>query len=363
MFGFFVGNWYLGIFEESGCSRMDNMNLDEIKDTEIVVFRPQGGQTEFQVVLDAGQDTVWATEQQIVELFGKARRTIGEHIENIYKEGELDKASTWREFRQVQKEGDREVSRKVSVYNLDVIISIGYRVKSPVGVEFRKWANQKLKDYLLKGYSINTELLQKEKRAVAKLQKEMDALSQQLFDRQAVLTDGLLSIISHYSRSFDLLNRYDKEDLTESDLNESIIYVINTHDVREAIQQLKADLMSRGEASELFGNEKDNSFEGILGSISQTVFGVLAYPSVEEQAAQLLYSIIKGHSFSDGNKRIGSFIFVWYLEQNDYHLNAKGERKISDNTLVALALAVAQSMPDQRDTILKLIINLIKDTE
>jgi len=232
-----------------------------------------------------------------------------------------------------------------------------------VGVEFRKWANQKLKDYLLKGYSINTELLQKEKRAVAKLQKEMDALSQQLFDRQAVLTDGLLSIISHYSRSFDLLNRYDKEDLTESDLNESIIYVINTQDVREAVQQLKADLMSRGEASELFGNEKDNSFEGILGSISQTVFGVLAYPSVEEQAAQLLYSIIKGHSFSDGNKRIGSFIFVWYLEQNDYHLNAKGERKISDNTLVALALAVAQSMPDQRDTILKLIINLIKDTK
>ncbi|MEI5983362.1 RhuM family protein [Sphingobacterium sp. PU5-4] len=132
------------------------MNLEEIKDTEIVVFMPQGGQTEFQVVLDAGQDTVWATEQQIIELFGKARRTIGDHIKNIYEEGELDKASTWREFRQVQKEGEREVSRKVPVYNLDVIISIGYRVKSPVSVEFRKWTNQKLKDYLLKGYSIKS---------------------------------------------------------------------------------------------------------------------------------------------------------------------------------------------------------------
>ena len=342
---------------------MENMNLGEIKDTEIVVFRPQDGQTEFQVVLDAGQDTVWATEQQIVELFGKARRTIGEHIKNIYEEGELDKASTWREFRQVQKEGEREVSRKVSVYNLDVIISIGYRVKSPVGVEFRKWANQKLKDYLLKGYSINWELLQKEQSTVKRLQEAVDILNQQLLDRQAILTDGLLSIISHYSRSFDLLNKYDKEDLSESDLNENIIYVINTLDVRKAIQQLKADLMSKGEASALFGNEKDDSFEGILGSVSQTVFGMLAYPSIEEQAAQLLYSIIKGHSFSDGNKRIGSFIFVWYLEQNNYHLNAKGERKISDNALVALALAVAQSMPDQREIMLKLIINLIKDTK
>lgn len=342
---------------------MKNMNLGKIKDTEMVVFRPQGGHTEFQVVLDAGQDTVWATEQQIVELFGKARRTIGEHIKNIYEEGELGKASTWREFRQVQKEGEREVSRKVSVYNLDVIISIGYRVKSPVGVEFRKWANQKLKDYLLKGYSINWELLQKEQSTVKRLQEEVDILNQQLFDRQAVLTDGLLSIISHYSRSFDLLNKYDKEDLSESDLNENIIYVINTLDVRKAIQQLKADLMSKGEASALFGNEKDDSFEGILGSVSQTVFGMLAYPSIEEQAAQLLYSIIKGHSFSDGNKRIGSFIFVWYLEQNNFHLNAKGERKISDNALVALALAVAQSMPDQREIILKLIINLIKDTK
>lgn|SRR5690606_2383113 len=332
-----------------------------IKNSEVVVFKPKGGQTEFQVVLDGEHDTVWATEQQIMDLFGKARRTIGEHIKNIYKEGELDKDSTWREFRQVQKEGGREVSRKISSYNLDVIISVGYRVKSQVGIEFRKWATQKLKEYLIKGYSVNDLLLLKERGRVVALQNELDALSEQLFETQKTLTDGLLSIISHYSRSFQLLNKYDKDELTSDHLSKEIIYVINYEDVKQAIQKLKSDLITKGEASELFGNEKDDSFKGILGSISQTVFGELAYSTVEEQATQLLYSIIKGHPFSDGNKRIGSFIFVWYLEQNNHHLNKQGERKINDNTLVTLALAVAQSLPEQRETIQKLIMNLIKD--
>lgn len=143
-------------------------------------------------------------------------------------------------------------------------------------------------------------------------------------------------------------------------LNEDVIYTINYKDVKTIIQQFKKSLMEKGEATNLFGNEKDKSFEGILGSISQTVFGQLAYPAIEEQAAQLLYSIIKGHAFSDGNKRIRSFIFVWFLEQNNYHLNTIRKRKIEDNTLVALALAVAQSLPEQRELIIKLIINLIK---
>ena len=142
------------------------MNLPEIQNSEVIVFKPKSGQAEFQVVLDGEYDTVWATEQQIMDLFGKARRTIGEHIKNIYEEGELDKESTWREFRQVQKEGEREVFRRVSIYNLDVIISVGYRVKSQVGTEFRKWATQKLKEYLLKGYSVNQELLKNEKNTV-----------------------------------------------------------------------------------------------------------------------------------------------------------------------------------------------------
>lgn len=337
------------------------MNLPEIKNSEVVVFKPQGGQTEFQVVLDGEQDTVWATEQQIMELFGKARRTIGEHITNIYEEGELDKESTWREFRQVQKEGNREVSRKVSIYNLDIIISVGYRVKSQIGTEFRKWATQRLKEYLLKGYSINQKLLQTEQQKVETLQEEINQLNEELFQTQKALTDGLLSIIEHYSKSFELLDKYDKDELSSENLNKDLIYVINYDDVKNAIQQLKSSLIAKGEASELFGNEKDDSFQGILGSISQTVFGELAYPTIEEQAVQLLYSIIKGHPFSDGNKRIGSFMFVWFLEQNGHHLNENGERKINDNTLVTLALAVAQSLPEQRETVQKLIMNLIKN--
>ena len=337
------------------------MNLPEIKNSEVVIFKPKGGQTEFQVVLDGEHDTVWATEQQIMELFGKARRTIGEHIKNIYEEGELDKESTWREFRQVQKEGEREVSRKVSIYNLDIIISVGYRVKSQVGTEFRKWATQRLKEYLLKGYSINQKLLQTEQQKVETLQKEINHLNEELFQTQKTLTDGLLSIISHYSKSFELLDKYDKDELSSENLTKDLIYVINYDDVKNAIQQLKSDLISKGEASDLFGNEKDESFQGILGSISQTVFGELAYPTIEEQAAQLLYSIVKGHPFSDGNKRIGSFIFVWFLEQNKHHLNENRERKINDNTLVTLALAVAQSLPEQRETVQNLIMNLIKN--
>jgi death-on-curing family protein len=337
------------------------MNQSEIINSEIIVFRPKDGQTEFQVVLDTENDTVWATEQQIMELFGKARRTIGEHIKNIYKEGELDKESTWREFRQIQKEGERKVSRKVSLYNLDIIISIGYRVKSQLGIEFRKWATQRLKEYLVRGYTVNKELLKKEQIKIENLQKEINLLNTVLFETQKNLTDGFLSIILNYSKSFELLEKYDKDNLSSENLNKNVIYTINYEDVKKTIEQFKLNLIEKGEASELFGNEKDDSFRGILGSISQTVFGELAYPSIEEQATQLLYSIIKGHPFSDGNKRIGSFLFVWFLEQNRHHISNKGDRKINDNTLITIALTVAQSLPEQRETIKKLIYNLIKN--
>lgn len=336
-------------------------NSPPISNSEVIVFKPEKGETEFRVILDEAHDTVWATEQQIMELFGKARRTIGAHIQNIYEEGELDKNSTWREFRQVQKEGNRDVSRKIAAYNLDVIISVGYRVKSTVGTEFRKWATKKLKEHLIRGYTINKELLKKEKKRVVTLQRELHLLHQELFETQKTLAEGILAMISHYSKSFELLDKYDRDELSSDNLHKEIIYTIRYKEVKQAIQKLKTDLINKKEASELFGNEKDGSFKGILGSISQTVFGELAYPSVEEQAVQLLYSIIKGHPFSDGNKRIGAFIFVWFLEQNKHHLNKTGERKVNDNTLVTLALIVAQSPPEQRDNIQKLIMNIIKD--
>ncbi len=209
-----------------------------MKNSEVVVFKPQGGQTEFQVVLDGKNDTVWATEQQIMDLFGKARRTIGGHIKNIYEEGELNKDSTWREFRQVQKEGERKVNRKEAIYNLDVIISVGYRVKSQVGTEFRKWATQRLKEYLLKGYSINEKLLSTEQQKVKALNQEINQLNEELFQIQKTLTNGLLSIISHYSKSFELLDKYDKDELSAENLNKELIYVIKYDDVKNAIQQI-----------------------------------------------------------------------------------------------------------------------------
>jgi len=342
------------------------MNSKEIKIDEskvLVAFKPSHGVTEYEVILDHDKDTIWASELQIADIFGRDRTVVNRHIKNAFKEGEVDEAGTSAKIALVRKEGEREIEREVLHYNLDVIIAVGYRVKSPLATEFRRWATSKLKEYLLKGYSVNQNLLQLSTERIKKLESEIDAIREIAFQSQTQITDGFLSIISHYSRSFELLNKYDTGELSESDLNTEIIYTINYDDVRRAIQQLKSDLMSKGEAGSLFGNEKDDSFEGILGSISQTIFGELAYPTIEEQAAQLLYSIIKGHAFSDGNKRIGSFIFVWYLEQNNYHLNRKGERKISENTMVALALAVAQSLPEQREIMLKLIINLIKNQE
>lgn len=329
---------------------------------EIIVFKPSLDEPDFQVILDGPNDTVWLSQQQMAELFQNTKQNISLHIRNIYKEGELKESTTVKDYLTVQREGKRMVSRNRKHYNLDVIISIGYRVKSNVGVQFRKWATQRLKEYLLKGYSLNFNTLEQQQNQIIELNQEIERLYHQVQTTQQQLTDGLLSIITHYSKSFELLNQYDSEALSVDNLNSDFIYTINYLDVKKAIQSLKQELIQKGEASELFGNEKDDSFAGILGSISQTVFGELAYPSIEEQAAQLLYSIIKGHAFSDGNKRIGSFIFVWFLEQNQFHLAADRNRKINDNTLVALALAVAQSLPDQRDIMIKLIINLIKSS-
>lgn len=328
------------------------------KNKTLIAFKPAQGTSEYQVILDHGADTIWATEHQISDIFDRDRTVIGRHIKNIFKENELDQNSVRAKFAHTAEDGK---TYQVNHYNLDVIISVGYRVKSPLATEFRKWSTRKLKEYLLKGYAINKELLQSKTERIKALEEQINHLYEASYQKQQQITAGFLSIIQHYSKSFELLNKYDTEELSMEGLNEDVIYKINYTDIKKAIEVLKQNLIQKGEASEIFGNEKDKSFEGILGSISQTVFGQLAYPTIEEQAAQLLYSIIKGHAFNDGNKRIGSFVFVWFLEQNNFHKNQKGKRKIDDNTLVALALTVAQSLPEQRELITKLIINLIKN--
>ncbi|WP_340075282.1 virulence protein RhuM/Fic/DOC family protein [Leptobacterium sp. I13] len=330
----------------------------ELKATEVVVYKPSDQNNEFQVIFDIGAETIWATEQQIADIFDRDRTVIGRHIKNIFKENELNKNSVCAKFAHTAEDGK---TYQVNHYNLDVIISVGYRVKSKIATEFRKWATNKLRNYFLKGAVINERLLIQQTEKISQLEHQIDLLYDQAHQNQVQLTEGFLSIVTKYSKSFELLNKYDTEDLETKDLETNIIYIINYRDVKKAILELKKELIKKGEASDLFGNEKDKSFEGILGSISQTVFGKLAYPSIEEQAAQLLYSIIKGHAFSDGNKRIGSFVFVWFLEQNNFHLDKNGQRKINNNTLVTLALAVAQSIPEQREIIIQLIINLIKN--
>jgi hypothetical protein len=257
------------------------MSFSEIKNSELIAFKPESGNTEFQVILDGEHDTVWATELQLAEIFGRDRTVINRHIKNSFKEDELDEISTSAKIAQVRMEGGREIEREVLHYNLDVIISVGYRVKSPLATEFRKWATRKLKDYLLKGYAINKGLLESKQSRIKELEWTLNELHDKAIQEQKVLTEGFLTIISDYSKSFELLSKYDSEELSTEGLNKDIIYVINYNDVKEAIEELKRILINKGGATEIFGNEKDKSFEGILGSISQTVFGRLAYPTIE----------------------------------------------------------------------------------
>lgn len=209
------------------------------EDKVLAVFKPSQGVTEYQVILDENQETLWATELQIADIFGRDRTVINRHIRNSCKDRELDEVSTSAKIAQVRIEGGREIEREVTHYNLDVIISVGYRVKSPLATEFRIWATSKLKEYLLKGYSVNQELLKENKTQIKELKTKINLLQEVAFQNQKQITDGFLSIISHYSKSFELLNKYDTDDLTLDSLNSEIIYVINYSDVKDAINQLK----------------------------------------------------------------------------------------------------------------------------
>jgi len=319
---------------------------------EIELYTSPDNQIELQVNLE--NETVWLTQKQMGSLFERDTDTIGLHVKNIYNEVELDEKATTEFFSVVQIEGGREVKRKLKFYNLDAIISIGYRVNSKRGTQFRQWATQRLKDYLVKGYSINQKRLKE-------LQKTIQLISQSTDTQDLKLNEakGLLDILSSYTQSFILLNQYDHNSFSPGQLNENITYEITYQEAKSAIQELKHQLFDKKEATGLFGNEKDQNFAGTFLSIIQTFDGKYVYSSIEEQAANLLYLIIKNHPFSDGNKRIGAFLFVWFLEKNKHRFKKNGELKINDNGLVALALLVAQSNPAEKDLMIKLIINLI----
>ncbi|MBX3164241.1 MAG: virulence protein RhuM/Fic/DOC family protein [Bacteroidetes bacterium] len=318
---------------------------------EIAIYKSADNKVEVSVQMD--KETVWLSQKIMAELFDKDSDTIGLHLKNIYSEGELEEKSTTEYFSVVQKEGSRSVKRKVKFYNLDAIISVGYRVNSKRGTQFRQWATNRLKEYLIQGYSINQKRLDELHQTVQLIQK---SIGEETNLKEA---KGLLEIISNYTQSFVLLNKYDSNSIETQKLNENVTYEISYNEAKSAIAELKSQLVKQKEATDLFGNEKDKSFSGILQSIVQTFGGQYLYTSIEEQAAHLLYFVIKNHPFSDGNKRIGAFLFVWFLEKNKHRFKKSGEVKINDNGLVALALLVAQSNPAEKDLMIKLITQLI----
>lgn len=318
---------------------------------ELLIFQTDNS---IQIEVNFDGDTVWLSQSQISKLFNASRTNIIEHIQNIFVSKELEKESTCRKFRHVRQEGKRMVTREIEHYNLDLIISVGYRVNSKRGVQFRQWATQRLKEHLIQGYTINQKRLNELQQTVQLIQKSIDS------ETNLTEAKGLLEIIGQYTQSFILLNKFDSNSIQSTNLSDEVTYEIQYQDAKQAIELLKSQLIQKNEATDLFGNEKDTSFEGTLGSVIQTFDGIYLYPSIEEQAAHLLYFVIKNHSFSDGNKRIGAFLFIWFLEKNKHRFKKSGELKINDNALVALALLVAQSNPSDKELMIQLIIQLIK---
>jgi len=322
---------------------------------QITIYQSSDGSVQLEVTLD--QETVWLSQRQLSVLFDKDVRTINEHIHNVFAEQELAVESTVRKFRIVQQEGKRKVTREVEHYNLDMIISVGYRVNSIKGTQFRIWASNILKQYLIQGYALNEEKLKVEQEKLADL-KHAIALSSRLFQTEKLSTlqsQGILAILEKYSHALAVLDDYDHQRL-QIEGTQVLEHIKITYD--EAIQQIRL-WRSRENLSALFGNEKDDSFKSSLETIYQTFGGAELYPSIEEKAANLLYFIVKNHSFTDGNKRIAAAIFVWFLGRHDYLYNADGEKRIADNALVAFTLLIAESKPDEKETIVKVIINLI----
>lgn len=335
-------------------------------ENQVEIYKSPDNKIELQVNLE--NETVWLSQKEMAILFDRNRVAITQHIGNIFKEGELDENLVCKDFLHTTKHGaikGRIQESTVKHYNLDVIISVGYRVKSIRGTQFRQWATQRLKDYLIKGYSLNEKRLNQVLQNMQQLEKAVSLIqnSAQTENLQLQEAKGLLNILSNYAKSFVLLNQYDSHSLLSEKLNETITYEIKYEEAVAAVTELKKQLMAKKEATQLFGNQKDNSFEGLLGNIVQTFGGEYLYKSVEEQAAHLLYFVIKNHPFSDGNKRIGAFMFVWFLEKNKHRFKKDGEVKINDNGLVALALLVAQSNPDDKELMVQLIVNLINNRE
>ena len=322
-----------------------------MEENKIVIYQTEDGQTQIDVRLE--NETVWLTQAQMAELFDKDRTVIGRHIRNIYKEEELEQDITCAKFAHMGSEGDQRY--EYTAYNLDVIISVGYRVNSKRGVKFRQWANKVLKQYLIKGYAVN-ERIRKEQ--IGELRQLVGMLGRTIQSQPLLSNDetnALFEVVTNYTYALDTLDNYDYERLTIDKTTKEEPFHATYENAMEAINGLR----EKFGGSALFGNEKDDSFKSSIGQIYQTFGGEELYPSVEEKAAMLLYLVTKNHSFSDGNKRIAATLFLWFLNNNRILYRKDGSKRLADNTLVALTLMIAESETEEKDVMVKVVVNLI----
>ncbi|MBT0653297.1 virulence protein RhuM/Fic/DOC family protein [Geomobilimonas luticola] len=314
---------------------------------DIVIYQAETGATALQVHLD--HDTVWLTQKQIAELFQRERSVITKHLRNVFAEGELDEKSN------VQNMHFAFSDKPVTMYNLDVIISVGYRVKSQQGTRFRQWATQVLRDHIVKGYTVNEQRLREESAKLQEMRRTMELLERTLTTQKLVSDTGkdVLRVINDYAYALATLDRYDHGTLAIEGTTRQVLHSI---DYAEGIGIVNA---MKGEFDGLFGLEKDQGFKSALGTIYQTFDGKELYPSVEEKGANLLYFVVKNHAFSDGNKRIAAALFIYFLGMNAILYRPDGSKRLADNALVALTLLIAESKPEEKETIVKVIVNLI----
>ena len=306
-----------------------------MSNTDIVLFQSQDGTVTLPVSTD--RKTVWLSQAQMVQLYCRDVSVISRHIQNVFKEGEVDRESN---LHYLQIAG---ADRPTAFYSLDVIISVGYRVKSQRGVEFRRWANDVLKQYILQGYAINEQRLRQLGDVVRLLKRAKDSPD----------SAQVISVIERYSAALNLLDAYDHQSLRRPD-GSAATYVLTYEECRHVIDQMRFSA-----ESSLFGNEKDESFKGSIGAVYQTFGGVDVYPTVQEKAANLLYLVTKNHSFSDGNKRIAATMFLYFLDRNGILYDENGEKLLDDGTLVALTIMIAESRPEEKETMISVVMNCI----
>ena len=323
-----------------------------MKEDKIVIYQTEDGQTQIDVRLE--NETVWLTQAQMVELFQTTKQNVSLHVSNVFKEGELEQVSTVKEYLTVRQEGKRSVSRQVKYYNLDVIISVGYRVKSKRGTAFRIWARKVLKEYIVKGYAVNERIRHEQ---IGELRQLVGMLGRTLQSQSlsAEENKALFEIVTDYTYALDTLDNYDYERLTIEKTTKEELFHATYENAMKEIERLR----EKFGGSALFGNEKDDSFKSSVGQIYQTFGGGELYPSVEEKAAMLLYLVTKNHSFSDGNKRIAATLFLWFLNNNRILYREDGSKRLADNTLVALTLMIAESRTEEKDVMVKVVVNLI----